>query len=75
MRPLRFVVLVITIVFLAQLLFFYRGVYLPPPVRAPDFLGIDVNLSVPKEINDSFTKGSGTVLMDSSHKNNFNAGI
>ena len=74
MRKIQFVALVITVVFLAQLLFFYRGVYLPPPVKSPDFLGINVNLSRPIEINDSFTSGSGTVLIDSSHGNNFNAG-
>lgn len=74
MRKIQFVALVITVVFLAQLLFFYRGVYLPSPVESPDFLGINVNLSRPGEINDSFTSGSGTVLIDSSHGNNFNAG-
>jgi hypothetical protein len=74
MRKISFVALVITVVFLAQLLFFYRGVYIPPPVKAPDFLGINVNLSRPIEINDSFISGNGTVLIDSSHSNNFDAG-
>ncbi len=74
MRRVSAVVLVIAIVFLAQLLFFYRGVYFPPPVNAPDFLSINVNLSMPAEISDSFTGGSGTVLIDMSHGNNFNAG-
>jgi len=74
MRKIKFALLVIAIVFLAQILFFYRGIYLPPPVRTPDFLGINVNSSSPVEINDIFTKGSGTVLIDMSHSNNFNAG-
>ncbi len=74
MRKTSFVVLIIAIVFLAQLLFFYRGVYLPPHARAPDFLSINVNSSLPIEINDSFTGGSGKVLIDMSHGNNFNAG-
>lgn len=74
MKKIRFIVLVITIVFLAQLLFFYRGVYFPPHVKAPDFLSINVNLSVPGGINDSFINGSGTVLIDLSHGNNFNTG-
>ncbi len=73
MRKISFVALVIAMVFLAQLLFFYRGVYLPPTAKAPDFLGINVNLSRPTEISDSFTSGSGTVLIDSSHSNNFDA--
>jgi hypothetical protein len=74
MRKISFVLLVIAVVFLAQVLFFYRGLYLPPPARAQDFLGINVNLSRPIEITDSFISGSGTVLIDSSHSNNFNAG-
>lgn len=74
MKKIRFIVLVIAIVFLAQLLFFYRGVYFPPDVKAPDFLSIDVKLSKPVEINDGFTKGNGTVLIDLSHGNNFNEG-
>lgn len=73
MKKIRFIVLVITIVFLAQLLFFYRGVYFPPHVKVQDFLSINVNLSIPTEINDSFINGSGTVLIDLSHGNNFNA--
>lgn len=71
MRTIRFVVLIITIVFLAQLLIFYRGVYIPPPTTSPDYLAINVNTSFPIEINDSFIKGSGTVLIDLSHSNNF----
>ncbi len=74
MRKVKFVVLVITIVFLAQLLFFYRGVYLPPPTNMPDFLSITTNSSTPIEINDSFISGNGTVLVDLSHENNFNVG-
>lgn len=73
MRKIKFVVLVITVVFLAQLLFFYRGVYLPH-VTMPDYLSINVNSSLPIETNDSFTSGSGTVLIDMSHENKFNIG-
>jgi hypothetical protein len=73
MNKTRFVLLVIAVVFLAQLLFFYRGIYLPPPVREPDFLSINVNPSMPVEIKENFTKGSGNVLIDLSHENNFNA--
>ncbi|MDD5472573.1 MAG: hypothetical protein PHU34_00330 [Candidatus Methanoperedens sp.] len=74
MRKIRFAVLVIAIVFFAQLLFFYRGIYFPPPVMTPDFLSVNVNMSVPFGTNDNFTAGSGTVLIDMSHKNNFNTG-
>lgn len=74
MRKIELALLVIAIIFLAQLLFFYRGIYLPPPVKTPDFLGINVNSSSPLEINDIFTKGEGTVLIDMSHGNNFNTG-
>ncbi len=74
MRKISLVVTVIAVVFLVQLLFFYRGVYIPPHVNAPDFLSINVNLSAPTEISDSFTSGSGTVLIDMSHGNNINAG-
>lgn len=73
MRKIKFVVLVITVVFLAQLLFFYRGVYLPH-VKMPDYLSINVNSSLPIETSDSFTNGSGTVLIDLSHENEFNMG-
>ncbi len=71
MRKISFTALVIAVVFLAQLLFFYRGIYFPPPMKTPDFLIINVSPSVPVEINDSFTKGSGSVLIDMSHGNNF----
>lgn len=74
MRKISLVVTVIAVVFLVQLLFFYRGAYFPPPVKAPDFLSINVNLSAPAEISDSFTGGSGRVLIDMSHGNNINAG-
>ena len=71
MRKIKFVVLVITVVFLAQLLFFYRGVY-QPHVKMPDYLSINVNSSLPIETTDNFTSGSGTVLIDLSHGNKFN---
>lgn len=70
MKKIQFVVLIISIVFLAQLLFFYRGVYLPH-VKMPDYLSIDVKSSMPIETTDNFTRGSGIVLIDLSHKNNF----
>ncbi len=73
MKKAEFVLLVIILVFLAQVLLFYRGIYLPPRVNEPDFLSIEVNYSLPAEISDSFTKGSGKVLIDMSHGNNFNA--
>lgn len=73
MRKIKFVVLVITVVFLAQLLFFYRGVYLPD-VKMPDYLSINVNSSLPIETTDSFSSGIGTVLIDLSHENKFNIG-
>ena len=73
MRKIKFVVLVIAVVFLAQLLFFYRGVYLPQ-VNTPDYLSINVNSSLPIETTDNFTSGSGTVLIDLSHENKFNVG-
>lgn len=72
MRKIRFAVMVIAVVFLVQVLFFYRGVYIPS-VKTPDFLDINVNSSMPAEINDTFIKGSGTVMIDLSHGNNFNA--
>lgn len=74
MRKIQLAILVIIIVFFAQLLFFYRGIYFPPTIREPDFLSIRVNTSKPIEINDSFAGGNGTVLVDFSHGNNFNAG-
>lgn len=74
MRKIRLVVLVIAVVFLAQVLFFYRGIYFPPTEKAPDFLSIEVNLSKQSEISDTFTKGNGTVLIDMSHENNFGEG-
>ncbi|MCZ7357781.1 MAG: hypothetical protein O8C66_00555 [Candidatus Methanoperedens sp.] len=73
MNKTRFALVVIAVVFLAQLLFFYRGIYLPPPVKEPDFLSINVISSIPVEIKENFTKGSGTVLIDLSHGNNLNA--
>jgi len=73
-RKISFVALVIAVVFLAQVLFFYRGVYFPPSAKAPDFLSIEINLSKQSDIGDAFTKGSGTVLIDMSHENNFDSG-
>ena len=74
MRKIQLMSLVIAIVVLVQVLVFYRGIYFPPSVREPDFLGIDVNSSIPFETNDTFSKGSGTVLIDMSHDNNINTG-
>lgn len=74
MRKISFAALVIAVVFIAQVLFFYRGIYFPPSENAPDFLSIEVNLSKQSEINDTFTKGNGTVLIDMSHENNFGEG-
>lgn len=73
MRKIEFAILVIIVVFFAQLLFFYRDMYIPPHVNEPDFLNISVNISKPIEINDSFIRSNGTVLIDLSHGNNFNA--
>lgn len=73
MRKITFVVLVIAVVFLAQLLFFYRGIYIPH-VQVPDYLSIDVNSSLPIETSDNFTQGSGMVLIDLSHKNTLKMG-
>ncbi len=74
MKKIELVALVIAIVVFAQVLVFYRGIYIPPPAKEPDFLGIDVNSSIPVETNDIFTKGTGTVLIDMSHENNINTG-
>lgn len=73
MRKIIFVVLVIAVVFLAQFLFFYRGIYIPH-VQVPDYLSIDVNSSMPIETADNFTQGSGMVLIDLSHENKFKMG-
>ena len=73
MKKIHFIVLIITFVFFAQVLVFYRGMYLPSPIKTPDFLSINVNISMPLEMNDNFTQGNGTVLIDLSHNNNFNA--
>ncbi len=73
MNKIRFIVQVIAFIFIVQLLFFYRGVYIPSPLIEPDYLNINVNVSVPNETNDSFSQGNGTVLIDLSHGNKFNA--
>lgn len=72
MKRIRFMVQVIVFVFIIQLLFFYRGIYIPSPLLEPDYLNINVNVSVPVETNDSFSPGNGTVLIDLSHRNRFN---
>lgn len=74
MKKTEFIVLIIALVFLAQLLFFYRGIYRPSPINNPDFLNIDIEASKPIEIEENLTKGNGTVLVDMSHGNNFNIG-
>lgn len=71
MKRIRFIVQVIAIIFLVQLLFFYRGIYIPSPLKEPDYLNINVNVSIPIETNDSFSHGNGTVLIDLSHGNGF----
>lgn len=71
MKRIRFIVQVIAIIFIVQLLFFYRGIYIPSPLIEPDYLNINVNMSIPIETNDSFSHGNGTVLIDLSHGNRF----
>ena len=73
MKRIRFIVQVIAIIFLVQLLFFYRGIYIPSPLKEPDYLNINVNVSIPIETNDSFSQGNGIVLIDLSHGNKFAA--
>ncbi|MFH1323348.1 MAG: hypothetical protein ABIH80_05920 [Methanobacteriota archaeon] len=71
MKRIRFIVQVIAFIFLVQLLFFYRGIYIPSPLNEPDYLNINVNVSIPIETNDSFSHGNGIVLIDLSHGNRF----
>jgi len=73
MKRIRFIGQVIAFIFLVQLLFFYRGIYIPLPLIEPDYLNINVNISIPIETNDSFSHGSGKVLIDLSHGNKFTA--
>lgn len=73
MKRIRFIVQVIAFIFLVQLLFFYRGIYIPSPLIEPDYLNINVSVSIPIETNDSFSHGSGTVLIDLSHGNKLTA--
>lgn len=73
MKRIRFIVQVIAFIFLVQLLFFYRGIYIPSPLKEPDYLNINVSVSIPMETNDSFSNGSGTVLIDLSHGNKLTA--
>lgn len=73
MKKIHFIVQVTVIIFLVQLLFFYRGIYIPSPLEEPDYLNINVNVSIPNETNDSFSQGNGIVLIDLSHGNKFAA--
>lgn len=72
MNRIKFITIVIILVILAQVLVFFRGIYIPQ-FKTPDFLSIGVNYSMPSEMEDSFTKGTGSVLIDLSHGNNFAA--
>ena len=58
MKKIHFILIIITFVFFAQVLVFYRGIYIPSPMKTPDFLGINVNISVPLEMNDNFAQGN-----------------
>jgi len=73
MKRIRFIAQVIAIIFIVQLLFFYRGIYIPSPLKEPDYLNINVNVSIPIETKDNFSQGNGIVLIDLSHGNRFNA--
>lgn len=73
MKRIRFIVQVIVFIFLVQLLFFYRGIYIPSTLNEPDYLNINVNVSIPIETDDNYSEGNGIVLIDLSHKNRFNA--
>ena len=64
-------VLIVCIVIGAQTLFFYRGIYSAPPMNVCDVKDILVSSHLPTEFIDVYGKGSGTVLIDSTHDNGF----
>ncbi|MGB2841433.1 MAG: DUF4350 domain-containing protein [Halobacteriota archaeon] len=71
MRKILFMVLIVGIVIGAQTLFFYRGLYSPPPMNIYDIEDIEVSSHLPTEFIDVHGTGKGTVLIDSSHDNGF----
>ncbi|MGB2727359.1 MAG: DUF4350 domain-containing protein [Halobacteriota archaeon] len=71
MRKILFMVLIVGIVIGAQTLFFYRGLYSPPPMNIYDIEDIEVSSHLPTEFIDVHGTGRGTVLIDSSHDNGF----
>lgn len=74
MRRSVFFALVFVVVFSAQTLFFYRGVYIPQAREPPQVLDISIYPSQFSEYVDQHGSGEGKVLFDSSHRNDFSPG-
>ncbi len=69
----RLLILVIIIVLALQIIYFYRGIYLPPATGMHDF-NITPRISQTGIVTDTPGKGSGLVLIDSAHDNRFSKG-
>ena len=71
MRKILFASLVIGFVML-QVLIFYRGIYIPPPVKMYELENITLVKPAAAEFADVFEKkAGGVVVLDLSHENNF----
>lgn len=69
----RLLILVIIIVLALQIIYFYRGIYLPPATGMHD-LNITPPISQTGIVTETPGKGSGLVLIDSAHDNRFGKG-
>lgn len=73
MRKLNLLILVTIIVLALQIIYFYKGIYTPPPTEMHD-----LNIAQPFSKIERFTEeagsGSGLVLIDSAHGNQFAKG-
>jgi hypothetical protein len=72
-KALRNVILVVILLALpiaGRFVYFYQGIYSPPPVMRPDLNGIDVPTPELVQFVDSFQKANSVILFDFAHNNN-----
>ncbi|MEM2924920.1 MAG: hypothetical protein QXJ68_04445 [Methanocellales archaeon] len=70
MRKIYLLILVTLIVLAVQLIYYYRGIYQPPSSALHD-LNVSLPISKTERYVEEITQGSGLVLIDKAHGNQF----
>ncbi|MFC1940665.1 hypothetical protein ACFLXO_08315 [Chloroflexota bacterium] len=70
-KRIAIILIGIIVIVLGRGIFFYKGVYNPPPSNIPGYADIVVPSAPSGEFTDNCTTGEGVILIDLAHDNNF----